>query len=277
MVKPIRLGMLTPSSNTIVEPMTAAMLAGLDGVSAHFSRFKVTEIGVSQRSDEQFDEASILKAAELLADAKVDVIAWSGTSASWLGFDRDERLCERVTETTGIKACTSVLAFREIFERVGATRIGLVTPYLETVQARIVANLRAAGFNCVAERHCGLQDNFSFAAVDKAQIASMVREVARSGCDAIAIVCTNLRSAGLVEALEAELGMPVYDSIATTVWKSLALAGVPTDTVRGWGGLFDLSPSTVESANRAPRVGDDNSVPRRAEMKKARSESLTAR
>ena len=33
--------------------------------------------------------------SELLAHAKVDVIAWNGTSASWLGFDRDERLCGR--------------------------------------------------------------------------------------------------------------------------------------------------------------------------------------
>ena len=101
--------------------------------------------------------SAILRAAELLADAKVDVIAWNGTSASWLGFERDERLCERITEVTGIKACTSVLAFREIFERAGVRRVGLVTPYVEAVQARIVANWREAGFNCVAERHCGLQ------------------------------------------------------------------------------------------------------------------------
>jgi len=255
-VNQIRLGMLTPSSNTIVEPMTVAMLAGLDGVSAHFGRFKVTEIGASQRSDEQFDETSILKAAELLADAKVEVIAWSGTSASWLGFESDERLCERITAATGIKACTSVLAFREIFERAGVSRVGLVTPYLEIVQARIVANWRAEGFNCIAERHCGLQDNFSFAGVEKARIAAMVREVARSGCDAVAIVCTNLRGAGLVADLEAELGIPVYDSIATTVWKSLALAGAPADRVQGWGGLFRLTPADAADSDAQAAAGD---------------------
>jgi maleate isomerase len=64
----------------------------------------------------------------LLAHAKADAIAWNGTSASWLGFDRDERLCERIREATGIAACTSVLAFREIFERTGVRRVGLVTP-----------------------------------------------------------------------------------------------------------------------------------------------------
>jgi maleate isomerase len=92
-----RLGMLTPSSNTALEPITYAMLAGVEGISVHFSRFKVTEIALSDAATRQFDHSEILRAAELLAHAKVDVIAWNGTSASWLGFDRDERLCERIT------------------------------------------------------------------------------------------------------------------------------------------------------------------------------------
>jgi maleate isomerase len=88
--------MLTPSSNTVLEPATTAMLAGVPGVTAHFGRFKVTEIALTDRALGQFDESGILRAAELLADARVDAIAWNGTSASWLGFDRDERLCERI-------------------------------------------------------------------------------------------------------------------------------------------------------------------------------------
>src|ERR1700710_531216 len=135
----IRLGMLTPSSNTVLEPVSAAIVAGLPEVSVHFGRFKVTEIALSDQALKQFDETEILRAAELLANAKVDVTAWNGTSASWLGFDRDERLCERITAATGIAACTSVLAFREIFERTGVKRIGLVTPYTDDVQAKIIA------------------------------------------------------------------------------------------------------------------------------------------
>jgi maleate cis-trans isomerase len=99
----VRLGMLTPSSNTVLEPITTAMLAGVSGVTAHFSRFKVTEIALSQYALGQFDHGEVLRAAELLAHAKVDVIAWNGTSASWLGFDYDERLCEHIIETTDIQ------------------------------------------------------------------------------------------------------------------------------------------------------------------------------
>jgi maleate isomerase len=235
--------MLTPSSNTVLEPMTTAMLAGLPEVTAHFSRFRVTEIALSAQSLGQFDDDEILRAAEFLAHAKVDVIGWNGTSASWLGFDRDERLCERIQAATGIQACTSVLAFREIFELTGTQRLGLVTPYTADVQAKIIANWSTAGVICTAERHLGLSDNFSFAEVEEEAVARVIRDVAREGCEAVAVVCTNMRGARLSEALERELDVPVYDSIATTLWKSLLVAGADPSSVRGWGSLFRLKPA----------------------------------
>ena len=108
--KRILLGMLTPSSNTTLEPVTTAMTAGLPELSVHFSRFPVTQIALSNEALEQFDPGEILHAAKLLAHAKVDVLAWNGTSAGWLGFDTDERLRDLLTAETGIPACTSVLA-----------------------------------------------------------------------------------------------------------------------------------------------------------------------
>ena len=150
MTKPVRLGMLTPSSNTTLEPVTYRMMAGLPEVSAHFGRFKVMEIALTDSALGQFDDSEILRAAELLAHAKVDCIAWNGTSAAWLGFDRDERLVERITAATGIKACTTVLSYRDLFRRAGHQRIGLVTPYIDDVQAQIISNWAAAGFDVTA-------------------------------------------------------------------------------------------------------------------------------
>ncbi len=238
MTKRIRLGFLTPSSNTTLEPVTAAMLAGLPEVSAHFARFPVTEIALSAGALGQFDAEPILAAARLLAHAKVDVIAWNGTSASWLGFETDASLCARITVETGIRATTSILAMNELITRLGARSLGLVTPYLADVQARIIANYRALGLACDAEQHCGLQDNFAFAEVAADQLETMTRAVAAARPDAIAVVCTNLRAAPLVAALEAETGVVMLDSIATVVWKSLALAGVDPARVTGWGRLF---------------------------------------
>lgn len=236
--RPVRLGMLTPSSNTALEPITSAMLAGIADISVHFSRFKVTEIALSDSALRQFDDSEILRAAELLAHAKVDVIAWNGTSASWLGFDRDERLCERITAATGIRACTTVLAYRDLFRRLAITRIGLVTPYRRDVQDRIISNWGSEGLHCVAERHLSLQDNFSFAEVPEAEVAGLIEAVVREGCDAVAVLCTNMRGAGVADRLEQQLGVPVFDSIAVTLWACLIAVGMDPRRIEGWGSLF---------------------------------------
>lgn len=238
MTKRVLLGMLTPSSNTALEPITTAMLAELPEVSAHFSRFKVTEIALSNTALAQFDNTEILRAAELLAHAKVDVIGWNGTSSGWLGFDADIRLCEQITAETGIPATTSMLALNEILEQRKVTRLGFVTPYLDEVQARILENYNKLGVACQGERHLGLQDNFSFSEVPVAQLEDMTRDVAKEKPDAITVICTNLRVAPSVAKLEHETGIPVYDTIATVVWKCLKLAGVDTRRVTNWGSLF---------------------------------------
>lgn len=238
MTRRVRLGMLTPSSNTVLEPVTSAMLAGLPVVSAHFGRFPVTEIALSGAALAQFDDGPILAAAALLAHARVDVIAWNGTSSGWLGFEADVRLCQRITDATGIPATTSMLASNEILARTGVRRLGFVTPYTGDVQDRIVANYAVLGHACAGERHLELRDNFSFSEVDDETLRGMAREVTASGLDAVAVVCTNLRAAPLVADMEAELGVPVYDTVATAVWKSLGLAGVEARRVTGWGRLF---------------------------------------
>ncbi len=238
-MKRVLLGMLTPSSNTALEPLTSAMLSGLPEVSAHFGRFRVTEISLQPQALGQFDVAPILEAARLLADAHVDVIAWNGTSSGWLGFETDVALCRRIEQETGVRCCTSVLALNEIMEKTQRKRFGLVTPYLDDVQAAIVANYARSGFECVAERHLNRSVNFSFSEVEPTQIVQMAHEAAEARPQCLTTFCTNLRAAPLAPALEAALGLPVYDTVSTAVWKSLRLCGVDTRRVKGWGSLFN--------------------------------------
>ena len=117
-------------------------------------------------------------------------------------------------------------------------RFGLVTPYLDDVQAAIVKNYAASGYECVSERHLRRRDNFSFSEVSADEIRGMVRDVAHAKPDAITIFCTNLRGAPLVAELEAEVGIPVYDTIATVVWKALRMTGIDARRVASWGRLF---------------------------------------
>lgn len=232
------IGVLTPSSNTALEPLTSAMVNSLPGVSAHFSRFTVTEISMRDQSLGQFDDSKILEAARLLADAHVDVICWSGTSASWLGFEKDQALCARITEATGIPATTSVLALNELLAAQGARTLGLVSPYVADVQRRIVANYAGLGIDCIAEQHLDLTVNFAFSEVSPDTLRRMLREVAKHRPDAITIMCTNLHGAQLVNEMEQELGIPIYDSVATVVWKALKAVSVTSHPLSHWGRLF---------------------------------------
>jgi len=217
------IGMLTPSSNTVLEPVTYAMLQGLPGVSAHFARIPVTRITLAD--DAQFDRPVLRAAAGLLADARVGVIAWNGTSGSWLGFDWDRALAEEITAATGIPATTAVLALLETLRAAGITRLGLVTPYVADVQARIVGNFAAAGITCVAEAHSAITDNFSFADITAPAIEAMIRNTAAARPEAIVTLCTNLAGGPLVARLEQELDIPILDSVAVTLARTLSMSG----------------------------------------------------
>lgn len=234
----ILLGVLTPSSNTALEPLTAGMLADVPGVSAHFSRFRVTRISLDNADLGQFDDEPILEAARLLADAKVNVIGWSGTSAGWLGFERDLELCRRIEAATGIPATSSILGLNRQLSGRGVRRFGLVSPYTDDVQVRIVEHYQALGIECAAESHLGISDNFAFSEVDEAALDDQVERVAAAGPDAVVPYCTNLRSAHRAAHWEAQYGVPVLDATATVVWDMLRVAGADPAAVRGWGRFF---------------------------------------
>lgn len=241
MDRPLRLGVLTPSSNTALEPLTSALAAELPGCSAHFSRFRVTEISLSAQALGQFDDAPILAAAELLADARVDVIGWSGTAAGWRGFDTDRELVRRIRERTGLPATTAVLALNELLAVGGVERLALLTPYTADVQERIVRNYGAIGVEVVAEQHLGISVNHDFALVEPTTLLGSMRELAAARPQAFTTFCTNLRAAPLAAQVEHELGIPLLDTVSTTVWGMLRAAGADPARIRGWGRLFDWS------------------------------------
>lgn len=233
-----RIGLITPSSNTVLEPETYRLLHDVPGITAHFARFTVLKIGTGADALGQFSLEPQLGAAALLADCKPDVIAWCGTSGGWMGIDQDEALCRAITERTGALATSSTLAQIAAFRALGVSRYALVTPYLPDIQSKIVETFGTAGFDCVAEEHLGDPGNFSFSTYGEEQIAGMIRRVAQAKPQAISIFCTNFNGVRIAPILEAELGIPVIDSTTLTLWHALVLAGVDPGCVPGQGALF---------------------------------------
>ena len=91
-----RIAMLTPSSNSIVEPWCYRIIGSLDNATVHFGRVEVLRIDNKEDSLAQFHDENMLKSFDLLSHVKPMVIGWNGTSASWLGFNRDRILIELI-------------------------------------------------------------------------------------------------------------------------------------------------------------------------------------
>ncbi len=234
-----RIGMLTPSSNTVLEPYTSAMLTPFgEEASVHFGRFRVVEISMSKASQSQFELEPILEAAERLAEAKPAVICWNGTSASWLGLDKDRALCAAITDRTGVPATSTVLAFDALYKAMGVKRLGLVTPYIEDIETRMITNYAARGIEVVSTARLDDKGNYSFATYPPEQVGAMVEQVADAQPDAIAIVCTNFRGAPIAARLEDATGIPVIDSVSVTAAHCLREIGLNPHRVIGWGSVF---------------------------------------
>ncbi|MDQ0693434.1 aspartate/glutamate racemase family protein [Arthrobacter sp. W4I7] len=235
--RPHRIGMIVPSSNTCLEPLTYRMLEGRTDVTIHFTRIPVTRIALDGSSDRQFDAAVMREAGRLLATADVDVIAWNGTSGSWLGAAHDRELVHEITDATGIPATTSTLAYLEAFKSFGTERIALFTPYTEDVNLQVIAAYEREGIKTVDHRALGLSDNESFARVTVDEMRPGSRELAAAAPDALVYLCTNLYGANITAEIEDGTAVPVLDSVAVTLWHALRLAGAPLLDPR-WGKLL---------------------------------------
>jgi maleate isomerase len=182
----------------------------------------------------------MLRAAELLADAEVDVIAWNGASGSWMGPDIDRELCELITANTGIAATTATLAMLDAFEALDAATCHLVTPYIPEMNTLIVGQYLDSGIAAINVEGCALTINKDIGSVSLETIESMFARVIEAPADVVSVPCTNFPVIENIEYLEGKYGVVIVDSIAAVTWKSLMLAGVDPQVVRGWGQLFKL-------------------------------------
>ena len=231
--------MLTPSSNTVLEPECAAIVAH-SNCTVHFSRFPVIAISVEEEYTAQFNLATMLEAARLLAHARCDVIAWSGTSAGWLGVETDRQLCAAITEATGIPAISTTQALLRVADAWQWNTIGLVVPYEEPVVEAIRRTFAEKGLRVAREQHANLRVNREFSALSPEQITEMIQSVAVE-VDGVVVFCTNMAGAPLVEALEPQVGVPILDSVSLTVWACLQSVG-HSEPIYGWGQLLRENP-----------------------------------
>ena len=235
---PMRIGMLVPSSNTVVEPVTQAILGDDPRVTLHFARFRFSTIALTAAGAAGYALDVYLEAAAALADAKVDCITWNGTSTAWKGMDNAHAFVRAVKDRHGIAASTTTLACLAALRAARARRIGLLTPFPADMHRKVTDNLAVEGFDVVAGHCLERTDNFALAGLGAADLLPPLERLAEAGPDALLILCTNLDAARLAADLEARLGLPVIDSVAATAWDACRTLGLGGLGDARWGRVY---------------------------------------
>ena len=94
-----RVGMIVPSGNILAEDQVRAMMPAEIGL--HVTRLKLKG---SSAAELDAMIADLPKAADLLADARVDLIAFNCTAVSTRSCDADRTITDEIARTTGIAA-----------------------------------------------------------------------------------------------------------------------------------------------------------------------------
>jgi maleate isomerase len=213
-----RLGVILPSSNTTVEYEFSKALQGAD-VSVHYARVPLQEVTVQGLEGM---ECKLEEAAQLLADAQVDVVAFACTSGSLVkGLGYDSKLAKRISEVAHCPALTTSGAVLDALRVLNAHRICLGTPYLSEVAAKEVHFLEGNGFEVLKEQSLRIKENLKIGRLTPADAEKLAKTVYVKGADLVFVSCTNFRTFEVLSTLESELGVPVISSNSATLSATL--------------------------------------------------------
>lgn len=230
------IGLIVLATDNTIEYEWRAIMRGLDGVGFYESRlFNATSITPETLAAMEKDVAgatALIKPGE-----RLDVAAFGCTSATIV--IGEEPLFARIREARpGIACTTPITAAIAGFKALGARRIALLTPYVDSINQMMRGFILERGLAVPVVGSYNHDNDNEVARIDAASVRSAVLELGRHpSVDGVFVSCTSIRVAELVEPLEAELGKPLTSSNHAMAWHALRLAKV-ADAIPGWGRLF---------------------------------------
>jgi maleate isomerase len=228
-----RIGLLLPSSNMTMEPDFYRMAP--PEVSVHSARMMLTEF-TQEALTKTLGDAQ--REAELLSSAHVDVMVYGCSTCALLGgVDWEQVLVDQIRFNTGVRVVTVNQAMVDAIRALGGGRVGVVTPYTETLNRLKRRYLEAHGLTVSSVRGLGLSDAFRIGTVEEAAIMPLVKEAAKDS-DIILIGCTSFPVVRLIGKIESMTGLPVVTSNQAGFWAALSGSGVKA--VDGFGRLMQL-------------------------------------
>lgn len=206
-----RVGLIIPSVNTYSEPQFNRFAP--EGLGIHVARARVA--GEWKRPLPEL-KGEIEGAAQLLSDCHPDVIVFHCTDTSMTqGPQGEGKILDIVTGATGIGAMATSRLVLEGMQKLGMTKVVLLTPYKSN--KAVIDYLTAAGVEVVQDVALKLEAK-DFGTVTPRQWADLARDNDRPDADGIFLSCTNTTQIEAVADIERELGKPVVNSNQAVLW-----------------------------------------------------------
>lgn len=222
------IGVMTPAMNTVVQPELELLRPA--GVTNQMQRFR---LGGDDISDDLPEEA-----AKLMDCNPAAIAVGLTTDAGPGGPTRLAARCEAISGQIGIPVLGASSANYDALRTLGATRVGIVTPFNAEVDAVVQANTEAAGFSVVAIKGTEAPSLPEICETPLSDIRDVFAQVAASDCDVILQVGTALPVVAMIAELEQAHGKPIVACNAAVYWQVLRQIGI-TDPVQGFGTLLE--------------------------------------
>ena len=229
------------------DSVSAPFLQNLFGLTTDVHVARIPFAGIEDGPDE-FGAKVREAAASILRSAPPRVIGLACTTkAIELG---DERLRNAMPGgATPVDYLTPVHAASAALALLGAHRVSLISPYSSTQSQRVDMYLEAAGFSVPRIGYFDAENGLISSIAQDSIFNAARRCHAEAPADAMFLSCTGMRSTPLIEAIEAELGVPVLTSLQLMGWRAAQLLGI---SVSGPGRLFsakaDISSRAASAA-----------------------------
>jgi maleate isomerase len=243
----VRIGVLVPHADVGPESELRAMAP--PSVAIHATRVPFGAMAAGGAMDPTIPLAPVRAfaepphvddAAELLADAPLDAIAYGFTSSAYvIGSEGEAEMIARLEQRTrGIPVVAACRAAVEGLRVLGARRIALVDPPWFDVELNALGRqyYESVGFEVVYSSPCGLPSEQ--AKITPSDLHAWLSEHIPTDADAIVVGGNGFRAVGVISALEEDLERPVVTANQALLWATLRAADIDPGSVSDYGRLF---------------------------------------
>jgi maleate isomerase len=210
-----KVGLIVPSSNTVMEPDFHRVLGG--GCAISTSRVYLEQ--VTRDAEQTMIDDDLPKALRLIKTTEPHVIVFGCTSAGSLGgLQSDAGIARRIEQLTGVRALTVVGSVVEQLKPIQPRKVAVFTPYREELTRTVADCVVEAGFQLGPVAGMGILSNREIGRVAPEEIVAFVEErMSGASADCIFLSCTNWQAIDAIEPVRARVGVPVISSNQSTI------------------------------------------------------------